>query len=73
MLGIDNTRKEETQNREKLRDVNEILEPFDEKLRDVNDILKYVNEKLRDDNDILNDVNDVNCLLMLIGQCIVGY
>ena len=29
MLGIDNTRKEETQNREKLGDVNEILEHFD--------------------------------------------
>ena len=46
MLGIDNTRKEETQNREKLRDVNEILKYFDEKLRDVYEILKDFDEKL---------------------------
>ena len=58
MLGIDNTRKEETQNREKLRDVNDMLKYVNEKLRDVNDILKYVNEKLRDVNNILKDFDE---------------
>ena len=57
MLGIDNTRKEETQNREKLRDVNDMLKYVNEKLRDVNDILKYVKEKLKDVNKILKQVH----------------
>ena len=53
MLGIDNTRKEETQNREKLRDVNEILKDFDEKLKYVCEILNHFDEKLRDVYEIL--------------------
>ena len=47
MLGIDNTRKEETQNREKLMDDNDILKDVNEKLRDVNMILKDFDEKLK--------------------------
>ena len=57
-LRTTNTCKENTWNREKLRDVNEILKYFDEKLRDVNEILKDVNEKLRDVNMILKDFDE---------------
>lgn len=39
--GITNTCKENTWNREKLRDVNDILEHFDEKLSDVNDLATF--------------------------------
>ena len=52
-LRTTNTCKENTWNREKLRDVNEILKYFDEKLRDVNVILNHFDKKLRDVYEIL--------------------
>ena len=58
MLGIDNTRKEETQNREKLRDVNDMLKYVNEKLRDVNEILKDFDEKLNYVCEILNHFDE---------------
>jgi len=52
-LRTTNTCKENTWNREKLRDINEILKDFDEKLKYVCEILNHFDEKLRDVYEIL--------------------